>query len=296
MERGCILTRVENINAPIRVLLLGSNTEVGSSLLELGQERSEFEWLCPDESVLLGDDAKSQLQEMQFDVAIDALSIRSALQDDFREYQSTLAYLSEEVDAPLIMISSARVFLGDKSVAYCEDDTPDGTSPYALSLIEAESIVINNSKNTVLRTGWLFSGKGDDFVCRTLERIQDGANLAYKEDLIGSPTPVSDLARVIFSVINQGYYGAENTGVYHYCGAEEISWGGLVESIVVTSSQLQPDFQKSIEVISEVSLEDVDKRRQSLSCRKIFNHFGVKQRPWRSNLRSLVKELTHNKL
>ncbi|MCV2401444.1 sugar nucleotide-binding protein [Marinomonas sp. C2222] len=286
---------MENINAPIRILLLGSNTEVGSSLLELGKERSEFEWLCPDESVLQGDNAKAHLQEMQFDVAIDALSIRSALQNDFREYQSTLAYLSEESDAPLIMISSARVFLGDKTVAYSEDDIPDGTSPYALALVEAESIVVKNPKNIVLRTGWLFSGKGDDFVCRTLELIEDGVNLAYKDDLIGSPTPVSDLARVIFSVINQGHYGAENTGVYHYCGAEEISWVGLVEAIVATSSQLRPDVQQEIEVISETDFETVERQRQSLSCRRIFNHFGVKQRPWRSKLRNLVKELHRNK-
>ena len=192
------------------------------------------------------------------------------------------------------MISSARVFSGNKDVPYAEIDVPDSSEAYAKALIEAESIVLSNPNNIVLRTGWLFSGKGDDFVCRTLGLIQDGVNLAYKDDLIGSPTPVSDLVRVILSMVNQGHYGAQNKGIYHYCCAEEISWIRLVEAILATSSQFDPKAQVEVEAIGD-SFPEVHEalvmQRQSLSCRKIFNHFGIKQRPWRSKLRSLVKEL-----
>jgi dTDP-4-dehydrorhamnose reductase len=287
------LNTVQDINAPIRILLLGSNTEVGSSLLQLSKEKKEFEWLCPEESVLLDSNAEAQLELMQFDVIIDALSLRYALQDDYYGFQSVLRYLSDSVEAPLIMLSSARVFSGDKDAPYAETDEPDSTESYAQALIAAESIVLNNPKNIVLRTGWLFSGKGDDFVCRTLGLIQDGVDLAYKDDLIGSPTPISDLVRVIFSIIKQRYYGSQNTGIYHYCCAEEISWIGLVEAIVATSGQFDPKAQVEVEAINGV-FPDVQHnvmRRQSLSCRRVFNHFGIKQRPWRLKLRNLVKEL-----
>ncbi|MCW8357277.1 NAD(P)-dependent oxidoreductase [Marinomonas pontica] len=237
---------------------------------------------------------RAELDDMQFDVVIDALSLRYALQSDYEKFQSTLQYFSDRANAPLIMISSARVFSGNKEVPYAETDTPDSTEPYAQALIAAESIVLSNPDNIVLRTGWLFSGQGDDFVCRTLGLIQDGVNLAYKDDLIGSPTPVSDLVRVILSMVNQGHYGAENKGVYHYCCAEEISWIRLVEAIVATSGQFDPKAQVEVEAIGD-SFPEVQEtsamQRQSLSCRKIFNHFGIKQRPWRSKLRSLVKEL-----
>lgn len=287
------MNTVQDINAPIRILLLGSTTEVGSSLLQLSKEKKEFEWLCPEESVLSGSNAKDELGALQFDVVIDALSLRYALQDDYGKFQSTLRYLSDRESTPFIMISSARVFSGTKDAPYTETDVPDSNEPYALALIAAESIVLNHPDNIVLRTGWLFSGQGDDFVCRTLGLIQDGVNLAYKDDLIGSPTPISDLVRVIFSMINQGHYGSENKGVYHYCCAEEISWIGLVEAIVATSGQFDPKAQVEVEAIGDEFSEAQESvmRRQSLSCRKIFNHFGIKQRPWRSKLRNLVKGL-----
>ena len=288
------MNNIQDINAPIRILLLGSNTEVGSSLLSLSAGKNEFEWLCPEESLLLDVTRRAELDAMTFDVVIDALSLRHALQSDYTKFQSTLRYLSEQGRASLIMISSARVFSGNKDVPYSEVDVPDSSDPYALALIEAEKIVLSHPENIVLRTGWLFSGKGDDFVCRTLGLIQDGVNLAYKDDLIGSPTPVSDLVRVILSVVKQGHYGAKNKGVYHYCCAEEISWVGLVEAIVATSSQFDPKAQVEVEAISDAFPEVQDMvvmKRQSLSCRKIFNHFGIKQRPWRSKLRNLVKEL-----
>ena len=288
------MNNTQNINAPIRILLLGSGTEVGSSLLLLSEGKNEFEWLCPEESLLLDVGRRAELDAMQFDVIIDALSLRYALQNDYGKFQSTLRYLSEQANTTLIMISSARVFSGNKDVPYAETEVPDSTESYAKALIAAESIVLSNPENIVLRTGWLFSGKGDDFVCRTLGLIQDGVNLAYKDDLIGSPTPVSDLVRVILSVVNQGHYGAQNKGVYHYCCAEEISWIRLVEAILATSSQFDPKAQVEVEAIGD-SFPEVQEtsamQRQSLSCRKIFNHFGIKQRPWRSKLRSLVKEL-----
>jgi dTDP-4-dehydrorhamnose reductase len=294
VERGHTLNNTQDINAPIRILLLGSGTEVGSSLLALSDGKSQFEWLCPEESLLLDVTRRAELDAMQFDVIVDALSLRYALQSDYSKFQSTLRYLSEQARASLIMLSSARVFSGNKDVPYAEIDVPDNSDPYALALIEAESIVLSNPENIVLRTGWLFSGKGDDFVCRTLGLIQDGVNLAYKDDLIGSPTPVSDLVRVILSMINQGHYGSTNKGVYHYCCAEEISWIGLVEAIVATSGQFDPKAQVEVEAIGDSFPEAQDvvvMKRQSLSCRKIFNHFGIKQRPWRSKLRNLVKEL-----
>jgi len=66
--------------------------------------------------------------------------------------------LSEKNDAPLIMISSARVFSGSKNVPYAEMDVPDSTDPYAQALIEAESIVLNNLRILCCERVGLFSG------------------------------------------------------------------------------------------------------------------------------------------
>jgi len=286
------LNNTQDINTPVRILLLGCDTEVGSSLLYFSEEKTEFEWLCPKESTLLNKECRSELDAFEFDVIIDALSLRYALQDDYAEFQDTLRYLNNKTLAPLIMISSARVFSGDSDVPYSEADIPDSLDPFSTALIESEAIVLEGASNIVLRTGWLFSGQSDDFVSRTVGLIQDGVNLAYKNDSVGSPTPISDLVRVVLSIVNQLHYGAKNQGVYHYCCAEEISWIGLVEAIVAASGNA--DSKTQVESIEGAFSDDevpINIRRQSLSCRKVFNHFGIKQRPWRSKLRSLVKEL-----
>lgn len=289
------MSNQDDINAPIRILLLGSDTEIGSALLAFSKDQNEFEWLCPSESVLLGSQVETELETLQYDVVIDALSLRHALQDDYSKVQHVLSLLSEKKTAPIMMISSVRVFSGEKSASYLETDEPDGTDSYAQVLIASEEIVLRHEENIVLRTGWLFSGHSDDFVCRTLGLIQDGVNLAYKDNLVGCPTPVSDLARVALSVIKQRHYGAKNTGIYHYCCAEEISWIGLVEAILATSGQMDPKVNVEVESIEDSLMvmdgEVTQIKRQSLSCRRVFNHYGVKQRPWRSSLRNLVKEL-----
>ena len=290
------MSNPKDINAPIRILLLGSDTEVGSALLSFSKDQDEFEWICPTESQLFGEHSILEGEHEEFDTVIDALSLRYALQDGYVKVQELLKLINDRFTAPVVMISTVRVFSGDKAVSYLETDIPDGVDSYAQMLGESESIVLSKEQNIVLRTGWLFSGNSDDFVCRTLGLIQDGVNLAYKDNLIGSPTPVSDLSRVILSIIKQRHYGAQNTGVYHYCCAEEISWVGLVEAILATSGQLDPKANVvEVESINDslAAMEgDVPQvKRQSLSCRKVFNHYGVKQRPWRSSLRNLVKDL-----
>ncbi|MGO3345119.1 MAG: sugar nucleotide-binding protein [Marinomonas sp.] len=288
------MTDKQDINAPVRVLLLGAESEVGAALLAFSNEQSDIHWICPQEKVLLGEDAADELASIAYDVVIDALSLRLALQDDYSTFKETLVLLSKG-DVPVMMLSSARVFSGESNTPYLETDEPDSDDPYARMLIASESIVLSNPENIVLRTGWLFSGNGDDFVCRTLGLIQNGVNLAYKDNLIGSPTPVSDLARVVLSLVKQRHYGASNTGIYHYCCAEEISWVRLVEAILATSSQFDPKAQVEVESLESVFPDEdgvvIQVKRQSLSCRKIFNNYGVKQRPWRSVLRNLVKEL-----
>ena len=128
----------------------------------------------------------------------------------------------------------------------------------------------------------------------TIDLIKKGVNLAHNDSFVGSPSPVSDLARVTLTMIKQHYYGSTNTGVYHYCCSEEISWYGFVEAILATAGQFDPKAPVTIEAISDCFPDSADivlVKRQSLSCRKVFNHFGVKQRPWRASLRKLVKEL-----
>ena len=289
------MTSERNINAPIRILLLGSDTMVGVALLAFAEGLNEFHWHTLNCAELLHDHADGLLlADYDCDVIIDALSIDRPLDPHYPMFRQAVADVAQTKNRQVLMISSALVFSGNKETAYEETDEPDGQEDYASALVATETLLLQQPQNIVLRTGWLFSGTHDDFVYRTIALIKQGVNLAYDDNCVGSPSPASDLARVSLSMIKQHYYGANNTGIYHYCCAEEVSWFGFVESILATTGQFDAATPVSVEAINEFfpdSTEVTHIKRQSLSCKKIFNHFGVKQRPWRASLRKLVKKL-----
>lgn len=289
------MTKQRDINAPMKVVLLGSDTELGRAILNYYDNDFDFDWLqtpCDEVISVL----RSSIIDTQYcDAVIDAYSLRSVTQDDYQEYLETLKQVVGREQCPLMyMLSGVQVFTGDKDASYLENDEANGRSRHAKRLIEAESIVLSSDKNIVLRTGWLFSGAQDDFVSNTINLVKKGVKIEFHDTAIGCPTPVTDVARVLLSVVKQRHYGAQNTGVYHYCCSEEVSWMGLVEAVLTTSSQFDVQAQTALESMGDTAsaLEmAIEVKRQSLSCRKIFNHFGIKQRSWRPVLRGLIKDL-----
>ena len=285
----------ENINAPMRVVLLGSDTELGRAIREYYDNDFDFEWLETPSDDVLQRLSSPLLDRQHCDAVIDAYSLRSVLQNDYADYLQRLEQLVAQEHCPMVyMLSSVQVFSGDKESTYLETDEPDGRGRYALTLQQAEQIVLANDRNVVLRTGWLFSGAVNDFVSNTINLVRSGSPITFHDTAIGCPTPVVDVARVLLSVVKQRYYGAKNTGIYHYCCSEEISWMGLVEAVLTTASQFDQKAQAELESMGDTvnALEMATEiKRQSLSCRKIFAHYGIKQRSWRPVLRSLIKDL-----
>lgn len=285
----------DNINAPMRVVLLGSDTELGRAIREYYDNDFDFDWLETPSDEVMQRLSSAVLDRQYCDAIIDAYSLRSASQNDYAEFLKAFEQMVQhDACPPVYMLSGVQVFLGDKETSYLETDEPDGRSRYANTLQQAEQVVLASESNIVLRTGWLFSGAVDDFVSNTVNLVRSGASVTFHDTAIGSPTPVSDVARVLLSVVKQRHYGAKNTGIYHYCCSEEISWMGLVEAVLTTASQFDQKAQAELEKLGDTvnALEMATEiKRQSLSCRKIFSHYGIKQRSWRPVLRSLIKEL-----
>ncbi|MBM6551196.1 sugar nucleotide-binding protein [Marinomonas ostreistagni] len=285
----------DNINAPMRVVLLGSDTELGRAIREYYDNDFDFDWLETPSEEVMQRLSSSVLDRQYCDAIIDAYSLRSASQNDYAQFLAALEQVvQQESCPPIYMLSGVQVFLGDKETTYLETDEPDGRGRFANTLQQAEQVVLASDNNIVLRTGWLFSGAVDDFVSNTINLVRSGSSVTFHDTAIGSPTPVSDVARVLLSVVKQRHYGAKNTGIYHYCCSEEISWMGLVEAVLTTASQFDQRAQAELEKLGDTvnALEMATEiKRQSLSCRKIFGHYGIKQRSWRPVLRSLIKEL-----
>ncbi|WP_438467386.1 sugar nucleotide-binding protein [Marinomonas sp. PE14-40] len=281
----------KDINAPIKILLLGSDTNIGEELLSFSTELNEFSLTSlTQENFYQTQFSVSSFEH--YDVVLDALSI-GADAGDYAQIKACNIML-QEADVSMFMLSSVEVFSGDKGAAYDENEVPDAKSQKGKQLAEIEQLVLKDDNSIVLRSGWLFGCKQQDFVASILSKLKLGEPVLLEDDLLGNPTPISDLVRVAFSLIKQRHFGSKNAGVYHYSCAEDISWFGFGEAVLTNASQFNIQFQASLQATSSSQAEVTDLtllRKQSLSCRKIFNHFGVKQRPWRASLRNLVKDL-----
>lgn len=295
-----------DINSSIRVLLLGSDTDVGNAFLQCTNTLPEFTVTSVDTNTFLEkQDWESDLLEQgKYDFLIDSLSLGRTFASTYVEKMTELQRWTENNNIYVIMLSSAQVFSGATDHSYEEDEQPDNDDKYARHLIAVEQIFLANKENIVLRSGWLFGGAGNfsqgptnketNFAQQAIEKARAGELLPYSDDFIGCPTPISDLIRVTLSLVKQRHYGAKNTGLYHYCCAEEISWLNYAKAILMIASHYdeQIDSLDFLDEYADSSIsQDVELNKQSLSCRHIFNHFGVKQRPWRTNLKNFIKGL-----
>ena len=124
-----------------------------------------------------------------------------------------LAEAAEAVGAALIQVSTDYVFDGTAHVPYCEDDTPCPASVYGRTKLAGEEVVKQKcSRAMIVRTAWLYSTFGNNFVKTMLRLGRERESLGVVFDQIGTPTYAADLARALFAAIGQGIV----PGVYHF--------------------------------------------------------------------------------
>lgn len=138
---------------------------------------------------------------------------------------ANLARAAERIGAVLIHISTDYVFDGKKTTPYVEDDETNPTSTYGKTKLEGESGVRRYcSKHVILRTAWVFSEYGNNFVKTMLRLGGEREALSVVADQVGCPTYAGDIAKVCLSVCDAEEKGRGSYGIYHYCGNEAVSW------------------------------------------------------------------------
>ena len=196
----------KDINAPIKILLLGSDTNIGEELLSFAAELNEFSLTSLTQENFYQTQFSVNSFE-HYDVVLDALSV-GADSGDYAQIKACNMML-QEADVSMFMLSSVEVFSGDKGAAYDENEVPDAKTAKGKQLAEIEQQVLKDDNSIVLRSGWLFGCKQQDFVASILAKLKLGEPVLLEDDLLGNPTPVSDLVRVAFSLIKQRHFGAK---------------------------------------------------------------------------------------
>jgi dTDP-4-dehydrorhamnose reductase len=205
-----------------------------------------------------------------------------------------LALAMKEVDGLLIHVSTDYVFGGDLYNTPCKEDqkgTPTGV--YGKTKLQGEkNILTSGCKHVIIRTAWLYSEFGKNFVKTMLNLTSIKPQLKVVFDQVGTPTYAYDLATAIYEIINERKFEGNN-GVYHYSNEGVCSWYDFTKVIAEYTGNINCDIQPCH---SEEFPSPVKRPAYSvLDKTKIKQIFGVKVPYWTDSLKVCLENLKINK-
>ncbi|HYB09189.1 MAG TPA: dTDP-4-dehydrorhamnose reductase, partial [Alphaproteobacteria bacterium] len=210
-----------------------------------------------------------------------------------RDGPANLANVCSALTLPLLHVSTDYVFDGQKRDAYEETDHASPLGAYGASKFEGEEAVrARLESHVILRTSWVFSGRGTNFVKTILRASATRRELRVVDDQRGCPTPASAVAKALLAIAAQAMHGPVAWGTYHFCGAPPTSWCGFAQAIVEAAAG--PRAGRIMVTPIATAEYPTPARRPSnsvMSCAKIAAAFGISQPSWAASLPSIVAEL-----
>jgi dTDP-4-dehydrorhamnose reductase len=196
----------------------------------------------------------------------------------------------------MVHVSTDYVFSGRKGQAYIESDATDPISVYGASKAQGEVLVRDNlQQHLILRTSWLYSIHGQNFVKTVLELCRKQDVLRIVSDQYGSPTSATDLAGAIWRVITfMDQHPDGPWGTYHFCSRGVASWYDFAAEIIRLLPGESSGHGITIEPIATADYPTAAKRPvySALDCRKLEAAFGCRPPDWQASLAPVVASLT----
>ena len=206
-----------------------------------------------------------------------------------RDGPAELARLCEIAGIPLIHLSTDYVFDGRKGAPYVETDQTSPQGVYGASKLAGEQAVLTGcSRAIVLRTSWVYSPIGKNFVRTMLSAAQRTDRLRVVADQIGCPTSSQDLAQAILGIATrlatEGWQD-RYAGVYHAAGTGWTTWHGLATAIFEAAGR-HGTAAPTVDPIATDQWPTKAKRPPDsrLDCGKLEAMFGLRLPPWQEGL------------
>jgi dTDP-4-dehydrorhamnose reductase len=191
---------------------------------------------------------------------------------------------------PFLHVSTDYVFDGTPGRAWREDDPTGPLGVYGASKLEGERAVLAaGGRAAVLRTAWVFSAHGGNFVKTMLRLGAERERLRVVDDQIGSPTPARAIAEALVTMAGALAAGRGEGGVFHFGGQPAVSWAGFARAIFETKGGPAP----VVEAIPTSEYPTPARRplNSVLDCGRIAAVFGIAQPDWRAGLADVIAEL-----
>ena len=284
-----------------KILVTGANGQLGRCIRDAAAGYPDFEFVFvskEDLDIEKADLVAEYFRKNNFTHCINTAAYTKVEQAESEEEKAfainakavkNLASTCNEYDVVLLHISTDYVFDGKKKTPYLETDPTDPINVYGASKLKGEQHIQKiTEKHFILRTSWLYSQYGHNFLKTILKHAEAGKPLTITTEQTGTPTNANDLAKALLQIIAQD---SKEYGVYHYSNGGETTWFGFAEEILKQSEKLKDanlaktNHYRTFAARPEYSVLDNTKAQNKLKLNYI---------DWRESLQSVIKKTVIN--
>jgi dTDP-4-dehydrorhamnose reductase len=203
-----------------------------------------------------------------------------------------LAVFCQTNERVLLQMSSACVFDGQKRSRYKEIDATHPGTANGQALLQCEHKALQRCASTVvLRTSWLFSSEGDNYLTRLCQAAVNKGEMRFSGAMMACPTDALSVAKALVGIAEQIDCKAEPAlwGVYHYVDSDVCSMYTFAKTVITVIKSM---VEVKIETIEELAAEEGGiSESYELNCKHILSTFGIKQNPWRRGVHDALKQI-----
>jgi dTDP-4-dehydrorhamnose reductase len=292
----------------IRMAVTGLHGQVVTSLIERAQGAGTVEILAlgrPDLDLVDGASIDRALTGARPDIIVSAAAYTAV---DRAESEPDLAMAvngaapgliagtAARLGVPIIHLSTDYVFDGTQTEPYREEDAVNPLGAYGRSKLAGEQAVRQaTADHAILRTAWVYSPFGANFVKTMLRLATDRDTLNVVADQHGSPTNALDIADAVIAIAGQMLAhptDPDKRGVFHLSGTGYTDWASFAEAIFAASAARGgPHARVSRITTSEYPTAAPRPANSRLDKEKLGNHFGIVMPDWRDSLPPVIQRL-----
>ena len=284
-----------------KILVTGANGQLGQCLQKISSQFEEFEFIFTDSETLditIKEEVNDFFWQNSPDFCINAAAYTAV---DLAETDVEKAFLVNadgtenlaeacaENNAQFIHVSTDYVFDGENNLAYTEEDFTNPLGVYGASKLAGDELALEvNPCSVILRTSWVYSEFGKNFVKTMLNLFATKDELNIVADQFGQPTNANDLAEAIMKIIKSGKI---TPGIFNFSNLGRISWFDFAEKIAELS-----EAKIKLNAIETSQYPTPAKRPKNsvLDLDKISKTYGIQLKPWEESLEDCVQILQNN--
>ena len=284
-----------------KILVTGANGQLGQCLQKISSQFEEFEFIFTD-SETLDITNKEEVNDFFWQNAPDfCINAAAYTAVDLAETEVEKAFLVNadgtenlaeacaENNAQFIHVSTDYVFDGENNLAYTEEDFTNPLGVYGASKLAGDELALEvNPCSVILRTSWVYSEFGKNFVKTMLSLFATKDELNIVADQFGQPTNANDLAEAIMKIIKSEKI---TPGIFNFSNLGRISWFDFAEKIAELS-----EAKIKLNAIETSQYPTPAKRPKNsvLDLDKISKTYGIQLKPWEESLEGCVQILQNN--